>query len=452
MYRSKDRQTPALFPELFPLGGSLRADNRWMILADMIPWEELEEMYRGYFAVERGRPAKDSRLICGLLTVKHITRDSDEKVVERFLESPYVQWFCGYEAFVTEDEIDPSLLSKMRKRLGAKFFREFEDKLLDVLVTRKILRAGSHLLDASVIPANIEYPTDVKLLNRARVWLVACIGKMRRMFNLGKIRTYCKVARVMFVDFQKKRRKTGKVVRVMQGKMARFVARNIRQFESLLVKYGAELTRRQREKFYRRLRVVKAFYEQQYQMWKTKTRSVSNRIVSLHLPHIRPIVRGKDGRNVEFGPKVLLSWVGGFAFMDKLGFEAYNDGLHLKESLENYKKRFGKLPKDSTGDGIYGNRNNRAMLEEMGIRGGFKALGRPVKKYGSERRWLRKKQSLRNSRMEGIIGHGKNHFGLDRIRYTIPDGEEIWTRNCLMAMNLMTAVKMLKKAEAKAAA
>ncbi len=97
MYRSKDRRTPALFPELFPLGGSLRPGNRWMTLADMIPWEELEEMYRGYFAVGRGRPAEDSRLICGLLTVKHITGDSDEKVIERFLESPYVQWFCGVD-------------------------------------------------------------------------------------------------------------------------------------------------------------------------------------------------------------------------------------------------------------------------------------------------------------------------------------------------------------------
>ena len=453
MYRPKDRQTQTLFPELFTLGGSLRPDNRWMKLAAFIPWEELETLYRSYFNADRGRPAKDSRLVCGLLIVKHITTDSDEKTVERFLESPYVQWFCGYDLFVTTDEINPSLLSKMRKRLGVKFFKEFEDKLIDVLIGRKILKAGSHLLDATVIPANIEYPTDVKLLNRARQWLVVVIKKIGKKLNLKNVRTYCKVARLLYINFQKKRRKTKKTIMVMRGKMLRFVRRNIRQIEELLAIHKQKLSDLElKKKLYRHLDVIINLYAQQLEMWKKKALSVGNRIVSLHLPHIRPIVRGKDGRNVEFGPKALLSWVGRFAFLDKLEFEAYNEGPHLKESLEQYKNRFGCFPTDSTGDGIFGSRDNRDTLKELEVRGGFKALGRPAKECESEKRWLRKKRALRNSRMEGIIGHGKTHFGLDRIRYTIDGGEEIWTRMGLLGMNLMTAVKIMKKAEAKAAA
>ena len=81
MYRSKDRQTLPLFPELFPLGGGLRADNRWMKLARLIPWAEMEEGYRGYFSDGTGRPAKDARLICGLLIVKHWKGFSDVEVV-----------------------------------------------------------------------------------------------------------------------------------------------------------------------------------------------------------------------------------------------------------------------------------------------------------------------------------------------------------------------------------
>lgn len=452
MYRPKDRQTLPLFPELFKLGESLRADNRWMKLADLIEWEELETLYRAYFNAQRGRPAKDSRLVCGLLIVKHITTDSDEKVVERFLESPYVQWFCGYDTFVTNDEIDPSLLSKMRKRLGTKFFKEFEDKLIKVLVDRRIVKAGSHLLDATVIPANIEYPTDVKLLNRARKWLVAGIKRISKKLKLKNVRTYCRVARLAYISFQKKRRKTRKMIRLMRGKMLRFVRRNIKQLKELLSEHGEKLTATELEKLYAWLRVVATLYDQQLEMWKTNARSVGNRIVSLHLPHIRPIVRGKDGRDVEFGPKALLSWVGRFAFLDRLEFEAYNEGPHLKESLEKYKKRFGKYPADSTGDGIFGSRDNRNILKELKVRGGFRALGRPAKECESEKRWLRKKRGLRNSRMEGIIGHGKEHFGLDRIRYTIDGGEEIWTRLGLLGMNLMTAVKMMKTSEAKAAA
>lgn len=451
MYRFKDRQTLPLFPELFPLGGGLRADNRWVRLAELIPWGELEELYRGYFSVWRGRPAKDSRLMCGLLIVKHIDKESDEDVVERFLESPYIQWFCGYERFMTEDVIDPSLLSKTRKRLGAKFFAEFEKKMIGVLIERKILKAGDHLLDGTVIPANLEFPTDAKLLNRCREWLVMVIGGLKKKLNMKeKIRTYCRVARLFFVDFQKKRRKTKAMIRLARGKMLRYVRRNLRQLEELLKQYGKRLTTKELETIHRRLEVIHAIYDQQWEMWKTRAKTVKDRIVSLHLPHIRPIVRGKEGKDVEFGPKVLLSWVGRFCFLDHLGFDAYHEGLYLAESLEAYKQRFERYPKNSTGDGIFGTRANRSILKELKVRGGFKALGKAAR-IRVNRVWYRKMQRLRGSRMEGIIGNGKNHYGLDRILYTIPGGEEIWTRMSLAGMNLVTALRLMTEMEAKRA-
>jgi hypothetical protein len=82
LYRPKDRNTKPLFPELFPLGGGLRPDNRWMKLGRLIPWNQMEEVYREYFSDRMGRPAKDSRLICGMLVVKHTKGFSDEEVVE----------------------------------------------------------------------------------------------------------------------------------------------------------------------------------------------------------------------------------------------------------------------------------------------------------------------------------------------------------------------------------
>lgn len=443
MYRPKDRQTLPLFPELFPLGGGLRADNRWIRLMELIPWNRLEELYRQYFSDRMGRPAKDSRLIYGLLIVKHHEGYSDERVVEEYLENPYVQAFCGEDSFVTQGGIDPSLLSKTRKRLGKSFFRRFEKEVLEVFKRRRIVKAGEHLLDATVAPANIEYPTDTKILNRVREWAVETIRVIRKHFNVKeKVRTYCRKARSAYVGFQKKRKKTRAMIRLMRGKLLRYARRNIRQLEELFQEYGGQLKKKKRDFLNRRLETARTIYLQQYQMWKTSVHSVKDRIVSLHLPHIRPIVRGKDGRQVEFGPKVLLSWVDGLCFLDKLSFDAYNEGAHLFDSLEAYKERFGGYPACSTGDGIFGNRNNRAKLKELNIRGGFKALGRAVLN-NSHKRWLRQKQKLRASRMEGIIGHGKNHFGLDRILYRVTDGEEMWVRLGLMAMNLSTALKRM---------
>ena len=234
----------------------------------------------------------------------------------------------------------------------------------------------------------------------------------------------------------------------MQGKLLRFLKRNVGQVERLVGQYAGEIQAREREFLRLRLETVKRIYAQQEEMWRTKVRRVKERIVSLHMPHIRPIVRGKAGRDVEFGAKALLSWVDGFCFMDRLGFDAYNEGEYLKDSLDSYKERFGRYPKSSTGDGIFGNRANREQLKEIGVRGGFKALGRGAA-VKENRVWYRERQKKRASRMEGIIGCAKNRFGLDRVKYRIAGGEEICIRLGLLAMNLNTA---LRKQEAKTAA
>ena len=365
--------------------------------------------------------------------------------MEEYLENPYVQAMCGLETFVTEGGVDPSLLSKTRKRLGREFFQQFEMEVLEVLKRRRIVRPGEHFLDATVVPANIEFPTDVKLLNRARQWVVKWIGVIRKRCGMKeKVRTYCRKAQSGWLSFQKKRKKTRAMIRLMRGKLLRYLRRNIGQIEELLRERGQCLKRREEEFCDRRLKVIKTVYDQQLEMWKTKAQRIKDRIVSLHLPHIRPIVRGKDGRDVEFGPKVLVSWTDGFGFLDELRFEGYNEGLLWKKSLKFRKERFGKYPEESTGDGIFGTRDNRKMLKEEGVRGGVKALGR-ASNTTENRKWLRKKQRLRGSQMEGLIGHAKNHFGLNRIRYRVPEGEEIWIRLGLLAMNLSTALKKAQR-------
>lgn len=97
---------------------------------------------------------------------------------------------------------------------------------------------------------------------------------------------------------------------------------------------------------------------------------------------------------------------------------------------------------------MFGSRVNREDLKEVGVRGGFKALGRGAK-VEDNRAWYLRQHKKRASRMEGIIGLGKNRFGLDLAKYRIAGGEEIWVRLGLLAMNLSTA---MRKMEAKAAA
>ncbi len=95
--------------------------------------------------------------------------------------------------------------------------------------------------------------------------------------------------------------------------------------------------------------VIQETYRQQHEMRHKKVHSIENRIVNIHQPHVRPIVRGKVKAKVEFGSKIQLSLVKGYAFLDHLGWEAFNEGTLLMDSVEKYKNRNGFLAQRSTG-------------------------------------------------------------------------------------------------------
>jgi hypothetical protein len=416
--------TENLFKELFPYGGQLDQNNQWIKLSDIIPWDELEEIYRKYFS-SVGRRAKDSRFINGLIIVKHKRCLSDEDVVEEFLENPYIQYFCGYDQFVTNKEIESSTLSKMRKRVGKEYFRKFETEIFGVINREKKIKSKEQIIDATVFPVNITYPTDHKLLEKVREWLVKEIKEIKIVSGIKeKVRTYARVARRVYLNFQKKKMKTKKEIEKVKKQLLRYVRRNILQLE-LLVCEAKELSVKISSEINKKLEIAKMIYEQQLQMVKNKTHRIKDRIVSFHRSHIRPQVRGKSGKEVEFGPKCVLSYVDGFLFLDEFSYDAFNEANRLVESISLHKERFGKKPEVVIGDGIFGNRENMKYVEVEGIKAAFKPLGRSKRLSEIFRKWLRIKQRIRNH-IEGSIGCSKNNHTLDRILYRIDGGEEIW--------------------------
>lgn len=441
MYRGKDRETGNLFPEIFPFGGSLDEDNQWIKLLELIPWDKMDAVYAKYFS-EVGRPGKDSRLITGLMIIKHRKGYSDRELIDQFLENPYLQYFCGYEHFVKKGEIHYSTLSKLRKRLGKEYFKQFEKELLAVLVRERIVKPRGVMLDATVCPANITYPTDIKLLNVVREWLCEKINWLRKTGGLKeKVRTYRRKARAVYLNAQKKKRKSKKMVQKAKKSLLRYVRRNLEQFEQVLSKVAEGIKGEIKEELEIRLETARKIYQQQKEMVDKKVYRVKDRIVSFHWPEVRPMVRGKDGREVEFGPKAHLSLVDGFTFLDKISYDAYNESQELKRSLKAYRDRFGKLPEGVIADRIYGTRWNRKLVKKLHIKDTFQPLGR-AKLSADKRKEVRKAQRKR-SRIEGVIGNGKSKYQLDRVRYRIPDGAEMWVRMGLVGMNLTAALKRI---------
>ncbi len=439
MYKNKDRETKALFKELLPFGGQLDESNRWLRIAKLIPWGALEDEYGSHFS-HTGRPATDGRLFLGLILLKHMTGLSDRELIEEVLENLYMQRFCGFEQFVTRRMLDASTLTKLRKKLGLEFFKKMEEETYRLLIERKIIKGRGILVDATVFPENIKYPNDVGLLNKAREWMVRKIKTFAKVVG-KKPRTYQRNARKVFLGFSKKKTKSRKVIQKAKKQMLQYAGRNLRQMHELigdLKRKGIAIKRAIRE----RLQVVAKVIEQQWTMYRQKSHRVADRIVSLHRSYVRPIVRGKTGKEVEFGPKAALSHVGGFMFVDHFAHDSFAeaDKRIVRQQIKTFEKCFGRKPASLTGDRAYGNRDNREMVEKIGLRGAFQPLGRKAKKEHDPNRWFKRKQRERN-RIEGGIGHGKEHFELDCIRYEGRAGSEMWVRLGVLGMNLKTAMK-----------
>ncbi len=163
----------------------------------------------------------------------------------------------------------------------------------------------------------------------------------------------------------------------------------------------------------KQLLVISELYRQQQEMY---THRIEDRIVSIHQPHVRPIVRGKARARVEFGAKVAISLVDGYALVEKMSGNNDNEALTLQEAVERYRERYGHYPEAVLADQIYRNRENRKYCKEKGIRLSGLPLGRPSKKAQSEQKHIAHKDSAERNAIEGKFGEGKRRYGLGLIQ------------------------------------
>ena len=137
-YTTQSKLSLELFKTLF--AGKLNPQNRWVILADLIPWDELANVYSRHLQSDCGRLSVDIRTVFGALIVKHKLRLDDRGTVDMIQENIYLQYFCGLKGFTWDKVFDPSLFVDTRKRLGGKEFDAFNK-----LVIKKVkIAARSH--------------------------------------------------------------------------------------------------------------------------------------------------------------------------------------------------------------------------------------------------------------------------------------------------------------------
>ena len=386
-----------------------------------------------------------------LLLQKHIGC-SDRELLEQITENPYFQYFIGLPGYQMEPPFVPSLLVEFRKRLTPEILGDINEMILEYNTSdddddssgmpsggddasSPENNSGTLILDATCAPQNIEFPQDINLLNQSRENLERIIDEMCFSYNVKKPRMYRKVARGDYLNLAKCKKRTGKRIRKAIKKQLQYVRRDLRYIDEFL-EQGMELSSKQLE----RLAVIRKVYEQQDYMYCNNTHKVPDRIVSISQPYIRPIVRGKAKNPIEFGAKLDLSIDNGFARVEKLSFNPYNESEVLISAIEQYYERNGHYPERVLVDKIYRNRKNINYCKSRGIRLSGPTLGRP-KKDSSVDKKIEYIDSVDRIEVERAFSLAKRSFGLGLITTKL----ESTTRSSIVLSIIAMNVEKLSK-------
>ncbi len=455
-----------------PFDHHLKPGNKWVKLAQAIPWDACAKIYHRFLDAKQGAPSLDTRLVLGAIIIKHMKGLSDRDVVSEIQENVYLQYFVGFSSFNPEAAFDPSLFVTIRKRLGLKAFEEMNDLIVSRALRlkkvedrddgvdnnistddvkegesksgeKKLKNKGRLKLDATVADQLILYPTDLRLLNTAREETERLIDILYKKSNAKKKpKTYRWNARKDYLSVAMKKRKSRRVLRVALGKQLRYLRRNIKTINKMWDATGkaeSPFSRGDLKLFW----VIQELYTQQNTMYRAGTKSHPHRIVNIYQPYVRPIPRGKEKGKTEFGAKLGVSEYKGFCWLDTLSWEAYNEVNDLKKQVEGFKRRTGHYPAVVLCDGKYLSRENRKWLKSKGIRDIGKRLGRPKKQTPYEKRRLKKERGMRNH-IEGKFGQGKNAYEMTRIRARLQQTSESWIAGLLLSLNLVKWLQMMK--------
>jgi hypothetical protein len=473
-WKAKMYRIPEYTPEFdqfdMVFGGTLKADNRWVVLASLIPWKDVEEKYSKLFVANNGRPAIPVRVALGALIIKEKKNLSDEELVEDIRESPYLQFFLGYEGYKYEIPFDPSMMVHFRKRLSADILKEVnalviekskaEDEHHDDDDTgngsgdgeaKESENKGTLIVDATCAPEDMRFPHDVTLLDEARRKTEAIIDTLHNKVPEGweKPRTYRKKARKEFLTFIRNRKPRVNTIRRALKTQIQYVERNLRLINEYKDKVALSvLSRKQRQDLF----VIGELVRQQRELYRSDTWSIDGRILSISKPWVRPIARGKARGMFEFGAKLSLSLVDGMAEVHRLSWEPYNECKDLKGQIEKYKQRYGSYPEAVCADKIYRTRENLQYCQEYGIRLSGPKLGRPFKDNDKNKARIRELRKIEREdestriAVEGKFGEAKRRYTLDRIGTKLKETSETSIMMVFLVMNLMVLARRKAKA------
>jgi hypothetical protein len=406
-------------------------------LSEVIPFQELaknlkiKDNKKGPLAIfsPRGKLA--------LMFLKAYTNLSDRKLIENLNGNIHFQMFC--DIFLGLEPLkNVKIVSEIRCELSRNLDIRKVQKCLAESWKPYLEYTNIMLGDATCYETSMRYPTNVKLLWESVEWVH---GQMKRTCKRLKIRTprnkYLE-QKDKYFQYSHKRQKQNKETIVRTRSLLYLLEKLLEQLNEVEEQYNEDLEYPQR--YYRKKAIIKKILQQQKKMFETG-KSIPDRVVSISKSYIRPIVRGKEVKKVEFGAKVNMIQIDGINFIEHLSYKPFNEGTRYVSSVRYGRELVGRITHTAL-DRIYATNKNRKYSSRQKITTNFIRKGR-AGKYEEQRLILaRELNRERSTRMEGSFGTEKEHYSLNKIRARIEATEILWI---FFGVHTSNAVKIVEK-------
>ena len=380
-----------------------------VVLAGRIDWEFLAEKFGGAYSDKPGHPALSVRLMAGLAILKYADNLSNEELCARWVENPYYQYFCGEEFFQHELPFDRSSLTRWRQRMGEDRLQALLQESLAAAVKTGAAKPQDFtqaIVDITVAEKNIAFPTDAKLIHKARERLVKLAKKhgipLRQSYKRVGKRTLIMHQRYAHAKHYKRARKALRTLKTYLGRTIRDIRRWIKGDDAL------------QQLFLRPLWLGERVMTQQ-------RRDPVPKIYSLHAPEVECIGKGKSHKPYEFGVKVSIATTlnrckgGQFAIHAKALPGNPYDGHTLQQVIPQIEQLTGTTLKRILADAGYRGHNAPETHKFRVFTAGQKRRVTPAIK----------RQMKRRSAVEPVIGHIKNEHRMDRNYLAHKQGDAI---------------------------
>ena len=307
--------------------------------------------------------------------------------------------------------------------------------------------------DATCYESEMRYPTDQKLLWECNEKAYSIMCTVCQRLGIHRPRTKYLDVEKANLTYVKQRKHNKSQQRKITRRLIKLLGKILAEIRKICrVHDGAEEVLTVKEKSVTEI-ITKVYRQQKNHFENDNPReSIPDRIVSLAKPYVRPIVRGKEVKPVEFGAKCNNIQVDGISFIEKLSFNAFNEGTRLEHCIKMHKRLFNVDAKKIGGDTGYAGSANRNLCKELGIQTSFVKRGRPTtEKNGKD--YVRKELArVRATAMEGSFGTQKEHYDMRRIKARKKKTEILYIFFGIHTANLVhLAERLAEQEQAKAA-